>query len=1131
MIGFLTRCMIALLSFALTGATILSVGLTLRLSWGPIALPSVARDVETKINARLGGWSLSLGSAAIDFQGAAGSLGVAFLNVALKDDRGAAVLAAPAAMLTLDRAAALSEELRIRRIELRGVEAVVSRAADGEISLAVRHPGGGALPTPAARRLAAPARPETTPSPPIEAPAAGRLLDILSGKDAPPLLATLQEVRLRGSSLIFVDSLAGRVWNFSNVDVRVLKNDAGYGLKLAGGLRLKAEGDPLPLTMDAILPRGSDRAQITLGSPGVDISSLVAQDPALAPLSPLDGVLEATAQFELDLSSGAISPINGKLALRKAGLRIDGAKAAPIDRAEARIQIDPAAESVRLKDISIAAPSLSLEGDVAIDVVRDPSGAAKEISVRMAAHSGEWTAPQFFTEKLRLKRALADFSFSVGDKGARARGFLIDVGGVTVKGSGHTDFAKSVAEADYQLQLELGAFKAADFARLWPKTLSADGRAWVIENITAGRITNARMSYRSGGLKNPEQFELKFDFDGLTARYMVGMPPIREGAGSGVVGLDRLDITATDGFVAAPGGGRIKVGGSKFAITSFKPEYPPSETELKATGEIRDLLTLLDQPPLKLISAYGRDLSGISGNFAATGSMAFPLAKSLPKEDVKIEVAGDLLNVRARLAQLGKTATAKKLRVTASGDALTIAGAARYAGLGVRIDLREAFTKAGGSSVLKLATRLTHRDAERLFSLGRFVRSGAVAVSIQAALDAKTPVFAIHADAANAEIAIPALGWRKPKGVRGDARAQAQALSRGGILIDGVKARLGDLSVDGEFSTTRSGRLSALALRKITIGKRTEFSLSGKPRKGGGLELRGGGPKLDLSGLFKDGGAPAAAAVSEKATPLAFSFEFDKLYVGKSGAVEKAKATGERVADGRVAATFTAQAGRARLKGELALEGAKGERFLVSTDDAGAALRALGLYSGASGGRLAFFGVVRGARARGELRVRDVVLKDAPILAQVLSVATVFGIFDRMGTGGTSFTRVSVPFEMTPRAVKISEGVAAGPSLGISFKGDINRDKRSLDLAGTLTPANIVQGLLSEIPVIQLFVGDGLLGVSFKIRGPVAKPKVDVNPLSALAPGPFKKLFSGERFDVEEGAKRPNWRERRFGDD
>jgi hypothetical protein len=37
--------------------------------------------------------------------------------------------------------------------------------------------------------------------------------------------------------------------------------------------------------------------------------------------------------------------------------------------------------------------------------------------------------------------------------------------------------------------------------------------------------------------------------------------------------------------------------------------------------------------------------------------------------------------------------------------------------------------------------------------------------------------------------------------------------------------------------------------------------------------------------------------------------------------------------------------------------------------------------------------------------------------------------------------------------------------------------------------------------------GEGLFGITFQVKGPLDKPDFRVNPMSALAPGAFRRMF------------------------
>ena len=86
----------------------------------------------------------------------------------------------------------------------------------------------------------------------------------------------------------------------------------------------------------------------------------------------------------------------------------------------------------------------------------------------------------------------------------------------------------------------------------------------------------------------------------------------------------------------------------------------------------------------------------------------------------------------------------------------------------------------------------------------------------------------------------------------------------------------------------------------------------------------------------------------------------------------------------------------------------------------------------------------------------------------------------------------------------LDELFAIGPSISVLMEG--YRDKNGLvSLRGTLVPAKNLNKFLSKIPVIGKIiipqdVGEGLFGVSFKMKGPAGKIKTTINPVKTLTP-------------------------------
>ena len=81
---------------------------------------------------------------------------------------------------------------------------------------------------------------------------------------------------------------------------------------------------------------------------------------------------------------------------------------------------------------------------------------------------------------------------------------------------------------------------------------------------------------------------------------------------------------------------------------------------------------------------------------------------------------------------------------------------------------------------------------------------------------------------------------------------------------------------------------------------------------------------------------------------------------------------------------------------------------------------------------------------------------------------------------------------------------AIGPSISILMNGYVERGKL-VSLRGTLVPAKTINKLIGKIWIIGKIlvgkkVGEGVFGVSFKIKGSPKNLKTTVNPIKTLTP-------------------------------
>ena len=122
----------------------------------------------------------------------------------------------------------------------------------------------------------------------------------------------------------------------------------------------------------------------------------------------------------------------------------------------------------------------------------------------------------------------------------------------------------------------------------------------------------------------------------------------------------------------------------------------------------------------------------------------------------------------------------------------------------------------------------------------------------------------------------------------------------------------------------------------------------------------------------------------------------------------------------------------------------------------------------------------------------------------MLALASLQGIADLLTGGGIRFTDFEMNFTNQDKLMKIQELYAIGPAISILLEGYIEEDKL-ISLRGTLVPATTINRSIASIPLlgdllIGKKVGDGVFGVSFKIKGPPKDLETTVNPIKTLTP-------------------------------
>ena len=167
-------------------------------------------------------------------------------------------------------------------------------------------------------------------------------------------------------------------------------------------------------------------------------------------------------------------------------------------------------------------------------------------------------------------------------------------------------------------------------------------------------------------------------------------------------------------------------------------------------------------------------------------------------------------------------------------------------------------------------------------------------------------------------------------------------------------------------------------------------------------------------------------------------------------------------------------------------------------------------FKGLSGGKLLFTSIIDDTKSNSNLKIENFKVINAPGLIKLLSLTDLSGLEDLAKGDGLSFDLLEINMEKNKDFLKLNEILALGPSMSVLMEGYQNKDLTSL--RGTLVPAKTLNTIISKIPVIGKIVipkevGEGLFGISFKMKGPKGNIKTTINPIRTLTPRFIQKVI------------------------
>ena len=667
--------------------------------------------------------------------------------------------------------------------------------------------------------------------------------------------------------------------------------------------------------------------------------------------------------------------------------------------------------------------------------------------------------------------------------------------------------------------------QSAAVKQLWPWWVGKTARRWVINNIFGGTVTDGklevflpmgRITRTVGPIDlNAEELSVQFNIADARVNLAGDIPPLRDAAGVFKLKGEHLDVEIERGTAYFPSGRSATVNGGNFVIPNTYEKPLIAEMKLDVGGQADAIAELVSYRPILALQRTPFKPEDFSGEMTAQVGARFGLvtAQKPPPPQWQAQMLLNGVTVNKPIA--GRSISDIKGTLRIDPNQAVLEAKADIDGGEMDISVVE---PVGAASTVKrkreISGTLNDGELAKLAPGLAGIISGPVALDI---LINDNDQHTVSADLGNASISLPWIGWSKGAGI--GAKATFSASTTDGVTqIDDLKLNGDGFGATGALVLDKSG-LNSGAFSSVQLAKGDNYAVDIKRQKGGfAVSVNGSSadmrPVIDSlrSGSGDGDGNGDGKRISINANlQQVTGFHSETL----SNVNLSYAARGKQI-DG-VDLSAVTDSGQA-VVAKLTKNGADNILELTS-GDAGSLARFANIYSNMRGGLLNLKLRDRGGSSwRGNVDIRKFSLVNEARLQSIVSTPTGAdgrslnqAVKKNIDVSSARFERGSANIALDNGSIAIDSGVVRGVDVGATFQGTVRDANGNMDMTGTFMPAYGLNRLFGELPIIGVLLGNGrdrgLLGITFKLVGPFAKPNLTINPLSIIAPGVFRSIF------------------------
>lgn len=667
-----------------------------------------------------------------------------------------------------------------------------------------------------------------------------------------------------------------------------------------------------------------------------------------------------------------------------------------------------------------------------------------------------------------------------------------------------------------------------DLKTYWPGQFGKGAYKWIAKNIDAGIVPKGKLvvdikpemwpevrdeKIPAKAVLPPDSLTFKFAFNNIKAHYLRPMPILTDMSGKAELNLRTFHLKATGGKIDKLS---IKKADLIFTDIHLKGKGQANIT-LDLEGTVEEILRVIDHKPLGYPSKYGIKQGSITGLATAVVSLNFPLLKKISLRDVSFNVEAQIRDLA--IPKLNESLAIEDGQMHLYVDDKGINAEGNITLNGVELDAvwLEKFDKTE-----ELPTKYTINgfiegaEWEQLHLPFDPYIEGPVEIDLTLLGKGGSLVKGNgQFNLLGSKSSFAPIGWEKEKGKAAHLGFDLQFNGPGRINIRNIILQSDSLQADMEIDLVDDW-VTRFFIPKLTM-KDTDMAMLMEWDDEEKLYLSSlggrsfyGPPLIDI--LMSTGGD------DEKINLPDFNLEaqVDNLLIKNNVMIKAIKLSAIYRKQDFTHLTFDGKFSEDKNIKITVVPDGDNRKLEFTSNDAGEALRGLGIFNLGIGGDMRItadmvkheYGISLGGHA--EATKFKVI--ESPGFSKLLAEKKFKKAKEEMQKGGLSFNDYKMEFRTYNGIMEISKGRARGSNLGITIDGSVDQAYDEISISGTLTPAYGLNSLLGNIPLIGTILtggkGQGIFAATYSISGPLDDPNVKINPLSALAPGIFRSIFT-----------------------